>query len=76
MSEADTTEMKQRLARSLNVVVECADQQIVPYIQMIAEQIPTLCVYTLLVGDLSLTICCQGLPLGKSGCSRPSSSWL
>lgn len=51
MSEADTMEMKQRLARSLNVVVKRVDQQIVPHIQMIAEQIPTLCVYILLVGD-------------------------
>lgn len=49
MNEADTMEMKQRLAKSLNVVVKCVDQQIVPHIQMIAEQIPTLCVYALLV---------------------------
>ncbi|KAH0839916.1 ARM repeat-containing protein [Lanmaoa asiatica] len=42
MSEADTIEMKQRLARSLNVVVERADQQIVPHMQMIAEAIPPL----------------------------------
>ncbi|KAN0097466.1 Armadillo-type fold [Tylopilus felleus] len=42
MSEAQTIEMKQRLAKSLNVVVKCADQQIVPHIQMIAGQIPTL----------------------------------
>ncbi|KAF8450539.1 ARM repeat-containing protein [Boletus edulis BED1] len=42
VSDADTMEMKQRLARNLKVVIECVDQQIVPHIQMIAEQIPTL----------------------------------
>ncbi|KAF8557000.1 ARM repeat-containing protein [Imleria badia] len=42
MNEADTMEMKQRLARSLNVVIKCADQQIVPHIHVIAEQIPAL----------------------------------
>lgn len=73
MSEADTIEMKQRLARTLKVVIEYADQQIVPHTQMIAEVIPTLCLYTLLVGDLQLTICSQGLLLGKSGCSRQNS---
>ena len=52
MSEADTIEMKQRLAKSLNVVVERAEQQIVPQIQMIAEAIPTLCAYISLVVDL------------------------
>jgi len=50
MNEADTVETKQRLARSLNAIIECADRQIVPHIQIIAEQIPTLCVYTLLAG--------------------------
>jgi hypothetical protein len=34
--------MKQRLARSLNIVIKRVDQQIVPHMQMIAEQIPTL----------------------------------
>ncbi|KAG8218630.1 ARM repeat-containing protein [Butyriboletus roseoflavus] len=42
MSEADTVEMKQRLTRSLNVVIKRTDQQIVPHIQIIAEAIPTL----------------------------------
>lgn len=51
ITETDTVEMKQRLARCLNVVIEHADQQIVPHIQMIAEAIPTLCVYILPVGE-------------------------
>ncbi|KIJ70097.1 hypothetical protein HYDPIDRAFT_178457 [Hydnomerulius pinastri MD-312] len=42
MGEADTMEMKQRLAKCLSVVIERADQHIVPHIQMIAEGIPTL----------------------------------
>lgn len=46
MSNADTVEMKQRLAKSLNVVVECVDQQIIPHIQMIQERILALCIYT------------------------------
>lgn len=73
MSEADTIEMKQRLARSLNVVIEYAYQQIVPHAQMIAAAIPTLCLCALLVGNLQLIICSQGLLLGKGGCSRHGS---
>lgn len=48
LSEADTIEMKQRLARSLNVVIERVDHGIVPHTQMIAEAIPTLCLFALL----------------------------
>lgn len=54
MGEADTIEMKQRLAKSLNVIVKRVDRQIIPQVQMIAETIPALCMHsiTLLVLDL------------------------
>ncbi|KAH7887621.1 ARM repeat-containing protein [Phlebopus sp. FC_14] len=42
IAEADSIEMKQRLAKSLNVVVERADAEIIPHIRMIAEAIPSL----------------------------------
>ncbi|KIO12672.1 hypothetical protein M404DRAFT_959382 [Pisolithus tinctorius Marx 270] len=42
MHEVDTMEMKRRLAKSLKVIIEQADSQIVPYIEMIAEGIPGL----------------------------------
>ncbi|KAF9247341.1 ARM repeat-containing protein [Melanogaster broomeanus] len=42
MSEVDSMEMKQRLAKSLNVVIERADKQIIPHAQMIVERIPVL----------------------------------
>ncbi|KAF9226602.1 ARM repeat-containing protein [Gyrodon lividus] len=42
MSEADTMEMKQRLAKSLNVVIERADKEIIQHAQMIAEGVPAL----------------------------------
>ena len=51
MSEADTIEMKRRLAKSLNVIIEHAQEQIIPQMQMIAEAIPTLCVCASLVPD-------------------------
>jgi hypothetical protein len=42
MGEADTMEVKQRLAKSLNVVIECAGSRITPHAQMISEGIPQL----------------------------------
>ncbi|KAL4076110.1 ARM repeat-containing protein [Scleroderma citrinum] len=42
MHEVDTTEMKQRLAKSLNVIIERSDSHITPHIQMVAECIPGL----------------------------------
>lgn len=54
MGEADTMEMKQRLAKSLNIVIERADKQIIPHARMIAEGIPGLCMLCLCV---SLMFC-------------------
>ncbi|KAG0701790.1 hypothetical protein DFH29DRAFT_999976 [Suillus ampliporus] len=42
MGEVDTMEVKQHLAKSLNVVIECAGPQITPHTQMISEGIPQL----------------------------------
>ncbi|KAG1815549.1 ARM repeat-containing protein [Suillus subaureus] len=42
MGEADTMEAKQRLAKSLNVVIECAGPRVTPHAQMISEGIPQL----------------------------------
>lgn len=42
MHEVDTTEMKRRLAKSLNVIIERSDSHITPHVQMIAECIPGL----------------------------------
>lgn len=42
MGEADTIEVKQRLAKSLNVVIERAGPRIAPHAQMISEGIPQL----------------------------------
>ncbi|KAI6163060.1 ARM repeat-containing protein [Pisolithus thermaeus] len=42
MHEVDTIEMKRRLAKSLNVIIERADSHIVPHVEMIAEGIPGL----------------------------------
>lgn len=42
MHEVDTIEMKRRLAKSLNVIIEHADSHIVPHIEMIAGGIPGL----------------------------------
>lgn len=42
IGEADTMEAKQRLAKSLNVVIECAGVRIIPHAQMISEGIPQL----------------------------------
>ncbi|KAI6134978.1 ARM repeat-containing protein [Pisolithus croceorrhizus] len=42
MHEVDTIEMKRRLAKSLNVIIERADLHIVPHVEMIAEGIPGL----------------------------------
>lgn len=42
MHEVDTIEMKRRLARSLNVIIEHADSHIVPHVEMIAGGIPGL----------------------------------
>lgn len=36
-------EMKQRLAKSLNVIIEQAQSHIAPHIQTITEGIPVLC---------------------------------
>jgi len=43
MHEVDTTEMKRRLAKSLNVIIERSDSHITPHVQMVAECIPGLC---------------------------------
>lgn len=43
MHEVDTTEMKRRLAKSLNVIIEQSDSHITPHVQMVAECIPGLC---------------------------------
>lgn len=42
MGEADTMEVKQRLAKSLNVMIERAGPRITPHAQMISEGIPQL----------------------------------
>ncbi|KAI6047441.1 ARM repeat-containing protein [Pisolithus marmoratus] len=42
MHEVDTMEMKRRLAKSLNVIIEHADSQIVPHVEMIAKSVPGL----------------------------------
>lgn len=73
-AEADTLEMKRRIAQSLNVVIErmdirescillfmrkCIDVylccQIVPYVNIIADSIPSLCMHCIVVDFHPLT---------------------